>query len=74
MPKRVFKYKKAPGAPLRFTSAYMFFSIQTHKKIRAKMIAQGEEVRTSHSLLRRLNSTTNLVPEGQQLATSSFFE
>jgi len=28
------KYKKAPGAPKRFKSAYMYFSEQEHKRIR----------------------------------------
>lgn len=28
------KFKKAPGAPRRFKSAYMFFSTEKHKSIR----------------------------------------
>eukprot|EP00977_Amphora_coffeiformis_P011768 scaffold2868_cov171-Amphora_coffeaeformis.AAC.21 len=31
------KYKKAPGAPKRFKSAYMFFSEQQHKIIRQRL-------------------------------------
>jgi len=31
------KYKKAPGAPKRFKSAYMFFSEQQHKIIRQQL-------------------------------------
>lgn len=36
MPKKVAitKYKKAPQAPRRFKSAYMFFSTEKHKEIR----------------------------------------
>ena len=31
------KFKKAPGAPRRFKSAYMFFSEHQHKAIRSQM-------------------------------------
>jgi hypothetical protein len=31
------KYKKAPEAPIRFKSAYIFFSIAKQKEIRASM-------------------------------------
>ena len=55
MPKRkqVIKYEKAPLAPRRFKSAYMFFSTEKHKSIReeygtkmqttdvAKMVSQA---------------------------------
>jgi hypothetical protein len=36
------KYKKAPQAPRRFKSAYMFFSTQKHKDIREELIQKGE--------------------------------
>jgi len=45
MGKRVCKFKKAPGAPRRFTSAYMFFSTQKHKQLRAEFAKRGEMVR-----------------------------
>lgn len=41
------KYKKAPGAPKRFKSAFIFFSTEKHKEIRAEMGDKGsaEKVR-----------------------------
>lgn len=42
------KYKKAPQAPRRFKSSYMFFSTEKHKSIRQELIEKGEtdKVRT----------------------------
>jgi hypothetical protein len=40
----IVKYKKAPEAPRRFKSAYMFFSTEKHKSIRREMV--DKEVRT----------------------------
>jgi hypothetical protein len=34
MANRQVKYKKAPQAPRRFKSSYMFFSTEKHKEIR----------------------------------------
>ena len=36
------KYKKAPQAPRRFKSSYMFFSIEKHKTIRKELEEQDE--------------------------------
>jgi len=36
------KYKKAPQAPRRFKSSYMFFSTIKHKEIRAELAEKGE--------------------------------
>jgi hypothetical protein len=36
------KYKKAPQAPRRFKSSYMFFSTTKHKEIRAELTAKGQ--------------------------------
>jgi hypothetical protein len=36
------KYKKAPGAPRRFKSAYMFFSTEKHRSIREELAEKGE--------------------------------
>ncbi|KAG7343683.1 HMG high mobility group box-containing protein [Nitzschia inconspicua] len=36
------KYKKAPNAPRRFKSSYMFFSTQKHKEIREETTKEGE--------------------------------
>jgi len=35
------KYRKAPGAPKRFKSAFIFFSTEKHKEIRAEMGEKG---------------------------------
>lgn len=35
------KQKKAPGAPKRFKSAFIFFSSEKHKEIRSQMMADG---------------------------------
>ena len=41
------KYKKAPQAPRRFKSSYMFFSTKKHKEIRAELTKKGHgKVRT----------------------------
>lgn len=40
--KRV-KYKKAPGAPRRFKSAYMFYSTDKHKEIRKELDKDGKK-------------------------------
>ncbi|KAG7343681.1 HMG high mobility group box-containing protein [Nitzschia inconspicua] len=39
------KYKKAPNAPRRFKSSYMFFSTQKHKEIREKRTKEGENTK-----------------------------
>ena len=36
------KYKKAPGAPRRLKSAYMFFSTEKHRSIREELAEKGE--------------------------------
>ena len=36
------KYKKAPGAPRRFKSAYMFFSTEKHRSIRDELTKDGK--------------------------------
>lgn len=35
------KYKKAPDAPKRFKSAFIIFSAEKHKEIKAKLAEQG---------------------------------
>eukprot|EP00934_Nitzschia_sp_Nitz4_P003903 Nitzschia sp. Nitz4//scaffold295_size27985//9432//11102//NITZ4_008161-RA/size27985-snap-gene-0.63-mRNA-1//1//CDS//3329546245//3893//frame0 len=37
------KYKKAPQAPRRFKSSYMFFSTEKHKSIRRDLAKKGED-------------------------------
>ena len=36
------KYKKAPEAPRRFKSAFIFFSIEKHRQIRENLASDGE--------------------------------
>jgi hypothetical protein len=36
------KYKKAPGAPRRFTSSYMLFSTEKHRSFREELAKKGE--------------------------------
>ena len=36
------KYKKAPQAPRRFKSSYMFFSTEKHKSIRKELMEKGD--------------------------------
>lgn len=42
------KYKKAPQAPRRFKSSYMFFSTEKHKSIRKDLAEQGEADKVSY--------------------------
>ena len=50
--KKTAKFKKAPQAPRRFKSAYMFFSTDQHKQIRDAMGKEGiAEKVNSHALL-----------------------
>jgi hypothetical protein len=37
------KYKKAPQAPIRFKSSYIFFSAAKHKDTRAKLSKRNQE-------------------------------
>ncbi len=43
----VVKYTKAPQAPRRFKSAYMFFSTEKHKDFRKELAAKGENDKVS---------------------------
>jgi len=42
------KYKKAPDAPRRFKSAFIFFSTDKHKEIRAKLGKKGATEKTTN--------------------------
>lgn len=42
------KYKKAPQAPRRFKSAYMFFSTTKHKEIREELASRGIAEKTTN--------------------------
>ena len=45
--KKTTKFKKAPQAPRRFKSAYMFFSTDKHKSIREDMDREGVVAKVS---------------------------
>lgn len=47
------KMKKAPQAPRRFKSAYMFFSTEKHKQIRGQMAARNEKVSSLKQMVLR---------------------
>ncbi len=51
--KDVKNYRKAPGAPKRFKSAYIFFSTVMHPAIRKRLGTKGvtEKVRRLHYIL-----------------------
>lgn len=49
------KYKKAPQAPRRFKSSYMFFSTKKHKEIRAELAEKGEGNKVSLRKVSPLN-------------------
>ena len=51
------RYKKAPQAPRRFKSSYMFFSTTKHKEIRAELTAKGQ----GQKVRRRKQSSQNQV-------------
>lgn len=42
------KFKKAPDAPRRFKSSFMFFSTEKHKEIRKKLEAEGKKEKVSY--------------------------
>jgi HMG (high mobility group) box len=50
--KKSSKFKKAPGSPRRFKSAFIYFSSLKHKEIRNDLTKNGEKVRASAVRLR----------------------
>ena len=57
------KFKKAPQAPRRFKSAYMFFSTEKHKSIRQE---QGKKLQTTDVAKMVSRAWKNLPPEEQE--------
>ena len=47
----VVKYTKAPQAPRRFKSSYMFFSTEKHQELRKDLAAKGENDKVSKTEL-----------------------
>ncbi len=52
--KTLAKFKKAPQAPRRFKSAFIFFSSAKHKEIRAQLADSGVAVKVIWTLLNEL--------------------
>ncbi|KAI2499632.1 high mobility group [Fragilaria crotonensis] len=57
------KFKKAPGAPRRFKSAFIFFSTEKHKEIRSDMGDKGNKEKTTNVAKMVSEAWKNLSPE-----------
>jgi HMG (high mobility group) box len=57
------KFKKAPGAPRRFKSAYMFFSTEKHKSIRQD---HGKKLQTTEVAKMVSQAWKDLPPEERE--------
>jgi hypothetical protein len=53
------KYKKAPQAPRRFKSSYMFFSTAKHKQIRKELSEEKGELKKVGQRCNRISVTVN---------------
>lgn len=61
------KYKKAPQAPRRFKSSYMFFSTKKHKEIRAELAEKGEGKKLSTTEVAKMVSQAwKALPEDER--------
>eukprot|EP00534_Pseudo-nitzschia_fraudulenta_P003715 CAMPEP_0201131450 /NCGR_PEP_ID=MMETSP0850-20130426/42819_1 /ASSEMBLY_ACC=CAM_ASM_000622 /TAXON_ID=183588 /ORGANISM="Pseudo-nitzschia fraudulenta, Strain WWA7" /LENGTH=415 /DNA_ID=CAMNT_0047401493 /DNA_START=259 /DNA_END=1506 /DNA_ORIENTATION=+ len=61
------KYKKAPQAPRRFKSSYMFFSTKKHKEIRAELAEKGEGQKLSTTEVAKMVSQAwKALPEDER--------
>mmetsp|Transcript_11100 Transcript_11100/g.32120 ORF Transcript_11100/g.32120 Transcript_11100/m.32120 type:complete len:413 (-) Transcript_11100:360-1598(-) len=61
------KYKKAPQAPRRFKSSYMFFSTVKHKKIREELAEKGEGQKLSTTEVAKMVSQAwKALPEDER--------
>ena len=65
------KYKKAPQAPRRFKSSYMFFSTEKHKQIRKELAEKGEIEKVGGTIVLRWNSDSPLFLTDYFVATQS---
>mmetsp|Transcript_52764 Transcript_52764/g.58956 ORF Transcript_52764/g.58956 Transcript_52764/m.58956 type:complete len:80 (+) Transcript_52764:227-466(+) len=67
--KPVIKYKKAPQAPKRFKSSYMFFSTIKHKEIRTELIAniteEGQKIKTT-DVAKLVSKAWKALPEDER--------
>mmetsp|Transcript_35912 Transcript_35912/g.41027 ORF Transcript_35912/g.41027 Transcript_35912/m.41027 type:complete len:545 (-) Transcript_35912:415-2049(-) len=60
------KYKKAPQAPRRFKSSYMFFSTTKHKEIRAELTAKGEGKLPTTEVAKMVSHAWKALPEDER--------
>lgn len=61
------KYKKAPQAPRRFKSSYMFFSTKKHKEIREELSEKGEGQKLSTTEVAKMVSQAwKALPEDER--------
>lgn len=61
------KYKKAPGAPRRFKSAFIFFSTEKHKEIRQGLGLDGAKEKTTNVAKMVSEAWKGLVPEDREI-------
>jgi len=57
---RKVKYIKAPGAPKRFKTAFIFFTIEKHSQVRKQVAAGIYEVVTSNGVVTNLRKTSEV--------------
>mmetsp|Transcript_18538 Transcript_18538/g.21470 ORF Transcript_18538/g.21470 Transcript_18538/m.21470 type:complete len:431 (+) Transcript_18538:242-1534(+) len=60
------KYKKAPQAPKRFKSSYMFYSTTKHKEIRAELTAKGEGKLSTTEVAKMVSRAWKVLPEDER--------
>jgi len=60
------KYKKAPQAPRRFKSSYMFYSTIKHKEIRAELTAKGEGKLSTTEVAKMVSHAWKALPEDER--------
>ena len=65
-PTRIPRYKKAPGAPKRFKSAFIFFSTWKHKEIR-KQLGKGNATESVSIILYYLVAAMMADPGGGEI-------
>lgn len=61
------KYKKAPDAPKRFKSAFIIFSAEKHKEIKAGLLEDGKAVKTTEIAKLVSEQWKNLDPEERKI-------
>lgn len=60
------KYKKAPQAPRRFKSSYMFFSTKKHKEIRAELTKKGHGKVSTTEVAKMVSKAWKVLPDDER--------